>query len=363
FLLFFFFFFWGGYKVLVSPLNDIVELDGFEIPKIQELITLLHGKKYFTSIDLKDGFFQIPIRECDKEKTAFYTGKRLMQFKKMPQGYKNSPAIFQRAMQLIFQDLLETVCVIYIDDILVFGTNLEEHDRNLRKVLSRLNEYNLEENTEKRVERAESIKFLGYEISYNSVKPSLDRAQGIMDYKSPESRKELKRFIGMINYDRHFVKGLSDLLAPLYKLQSEEKKFIWTEIEEEIFNKVKKKWKEKLELFIPDMDGEFTLETDASDTGLGACLRQKDRPVAYLSRTLSGAEKNYGITEREVLAALWAMEKLQYHLVGKKFLLITDHKTIEFIKTKKNLDLLVFKDGSIALKNLTLMYNIVKGRK
>jgi Reverse transcriptase (RNA-dependent DNA polymerase)/RNase H-like domain found in reverse transcriptase/Integrase core domain/Aspartyl protease len=315
-------------------LNDIVDLDGFEIPKIQELITLLHGKKYFTSIDLKDGFFQIPIRECDKEKTAFYTGKRLMQFKKMPQGFKNSPAIFQRAMQLILEDLLETACLVYIDDILVYGTTMDEHDRNLRKVLTRLEEYNLEENRDKRVERVESIKFLGYEIAYNLVKPSLERAQGIMDYKSPESRKELQRFIGMINYDRHFVKGLSDLLLPFYKLQSKETKFLWTETEEEIFKQIKKKWKEDLELVIPDMEGEFTLETDASDSGLGACLRQNDKPVAFLSRTLRGAEKNYGITEKEVLAALWAMEKLQYHLVGKRFTLITDHKAIEFIKTK-----------------------------
>ncbi|KAF9760719.1 Retrovirus-related Pol polyprotein from transposon 17.6 [Nosema granulosis] len=315
-------------------LNDIVELDGFEIPKIQELITLLHGKRYFTCIDLKDGFFQVPIRECDKEKTAFYTGRRLMQFKRMPQGFKNSSAIFQRAMQLILEDLLETACLVYIDDILVFGKNIEEHDRNLRKVLSRLKEYNLEENTDKRIERVESIKFLGYEISYNLVKPTLERAQGIMDYKSPETRKELQRFIGMINYDRHFVRGLSDLLAPLYKLQSKETKFVWTEKEEKIFNQAKQKWKENLELYIPNMEGDFTLETDASDFGLGACLRQNDKPVAYLSRNLSGAEKNYGITEREVLASLWAMEKLQYYLVGKKFTLITDHKAIEFIKTK-----------------------------
>ncbi|KAF9762574.1 Retrovirus-related Pol polyprotein from transposon 17.6 [Nosema granulosis] len=252
----------------------------------------------------------------------------------MPQGFKNVPATFQRAMQLILSDLLEKACLVYIDDILVYGDTMEQHDENLNKVLERLNEYNLEENKEKRVERVENIRFLGYEISYNSVKPSIKRAQGIMSYKSPTTRKELQRFIGMINYDRHFVKGLSELLAPLYRLLSKEMKFVWSQKEEDIFNTIKNQWKRDLELFIPDMKGKFTLETDASDIGLGACLRQNGKPVAYLSRTLSGAERNYGITEREVLASLWAMEKLQYHLIGKKFKLVTDHKAIEFIKTK-----------------------------
>ncbi|KAF9756178.1 Transposon Ty3-I Gag-Pol polyprotein [Nosema granulosis] len=157
-------------------LNDIVDLDGFEIPKIQDLITLLHGKRYFTGIDLKDGGFQIPIRECDKEKTAFYTSKRLIQFKKMPQGFKNISAIFQRAMQLILEDLLESSCLVYVDDILVFGETIEEHDKNLRKVLDRLEQSNLVENKEKRIIRVENIKFLGYEISFNKVRPSIERA-------------------------------------------------------------------------------------------------------------------------------------------------------------------------------------------
>lgn len=244
-------------------LNDIVDLEGFEIPKIQELITMLHGKKYFTSIDLKDGFFKIPIKETDRSKTAFYTGKRLMQFTKMPQGFKNSPAIFQRAMQLILKELLETCCVVYIDDILVYGETAEEHDENLKRVLARIKEFNLTENTEKRVEKVENIKFLGYDITFNKVKPTLERSQRITDYKSPASSKELQRFVGMINYDRHFVERLSSLLCPIYKLLSKEIKFSWTEKEEEIFKKVKQKWKEELELFIPDMQGKFTLETDA----------------------------------------------------------------------------------------------------
>ncbi|EEQ81308.1 hypothetical protein NCER_102322 [Vairimorpha ceranae BRL01] len=188
---------------------------------------------------LATGFFQVPIRELDKEKTAFYTGSRLIRFTKMPQGFKNSFAIFQRAMQLILKDLLGACCVVYIDDILICGESIEEHNFNLTKVIARIKKYRLEENIEKRIERTESIKFLGYEISYNTVKPSLERAHGIIECKSPESRKDIQRFIGMINYDRQFVQGLSNYLKSLYRLQSKDVKFMLTEIEENILWRLK----------------------------------------------------------------------------------------------------------------------------
>jgi hypothetical protein len=150
-------------------LNNLVELDEFTIPKISELIWMLRGKKYFTKIDLKDGFFHVPIKKSDKEKTAFHTGKRLMQFTRMPQGYKNSPAIFQRMINLILGDIIGTKCLVYVDDILIFGENIKEHDDNLKEILKLLKEYGLEENRSKRVERKNEIQFLGYLIKQNTI--------------------------------------------------------------------------------------------------------------------------------------------------------------------------------------------------
>lgn len=283
---------------------------------------------YFSIIDLKDGFFQIPIEVTDREKTTFKVGSKLMQFTKMPQGFKNSPAIFQRGMNIILEDLLEEKCLSYIDDILIFGKTKEEHNANFKEIQKRLLKYGLTENIEKRVYCQNRLTFLGYEISKNRIRPTNTRKEGIINYRSPKTKRELQRFLGLINYDRLFIKNITEKIKPLYKLLEKEIKFKWTEVEEETFQNIKKEWKNSLELYVPDMKGEFTLESDASDVGLGAVLTQNEIPVAFISRSLSSCERNYSITEREFLAALWAMEKLKYYLEGRIFTLITDHKPL-----------------------------------
>jgi hypothetical protein len=144
----------------------------------------------------------------------------------------------------------------------------------------------------------------------------------------------LQRFLGLINYDRIFIEGLSTKALPLYKILEKEKQFEWTQEHEKTLNEIKKLWSESLELMIPDLNGNFELESDASDRGIGAVLRQNGKPVAYISRTLNNSEKNYSITDREILAGLWAMEKLACYLDGKTFTYVTDHKAIEELKKK-----------------------------
>lgn len=246
----------------------------------------------------------------------------------MPQGFKNSPAIFQRNMNIIFNDLIEKNCLIYIDDILVFGETVEEHDESLKLVLNRIKEYGLQENLEKRKEKKEIIQFLGYELSLNKIKPLFSRAQGIIDYPKPKNKKALQRFLGMLNYDRAFIKNITEILKPLYDLLQKDFKFVWSENAIKSFDEIKSRWKENLELRIPDCKKLFTLETDASNIGIGAVLLQENRPISYISRSLSKTEQNYGITEKEVLAALWAMEKFSFYLIGRRFKLKTDHKAI-----------------------------------
>lgn len=232
-------------------LNQLVELDGFPLPSIQELVTSLRGKKLFTVLDLKDGFFQIPIHLADREKTAFLVGSRLMQFCRMPQGYKNSPSIFQRAMTQILQGLLGEHCLVYIDDILVFGKDEEEHDRNLERVLKRLKEYALVENRLKRKYKQEEVEFLGYIVGRDRLKPKTERAQGIMGIARPKTRKELQRFLGALNYDRTFFPGFSEKAKPLYELLKKEIQFAWTEEHDNAFQNLKNQWTSELELMMP----------------------------------------------------------------------------------------------------------------
>jgi hypothetical protein len=254
----------------------------------------------------------------------------------MPQGYKNSSSIFQRSMYLILEGLIGNACLVYIDDILVYGKTESEHDNNLKLVEERLSEYGLIENFAKRIYKKNTVKFLGYCIGEDIIKPETERSQAITSYSTPKNRKELQRFLGAINYDRIFLSGITEIATPLYKLLNKNTRFDWKEEHNNAFLRIKEFWKNKLELRLPNFEETFILECDASGVGLGAVLRQESGPISYVSRALKGCEKNYTITERETLAAVWSMEKFSYYLTGREFILITDHKALEELKVKKD---------------------------
>lgn len=208
--------------------------------------------------------------------------------------------------------MIGKICLIYIDDILVFGKDEIEHDRNVAIVENRLKEYGLEE---KRASKVGEIDFLGYHIGYGRINPTTKRSQGIKDYKVPTSKKEVQRFLGFVNYDRMFVEHIADLLKLLYELTRKEYIFDWTNKEQQIFDEIKNKLSSKLEFTMPEFGKEFVLEIDASDTGLVGVLKQEGKPIVYISRSLRKHEQQCSITEKEVLAAMWAMEKLEFYLL------------------------------------------------
>ncbi|KAG0437707.1 Retrovirus-related Pol polyprotein from transposon 17.6 [Dictyocoela muelleri] len=201
-----------------------------------------------------------------------------MQFTKMPQGYKNSPAIFQRGMGLILDGMIGKSCLSYIDDILVFGRDIEEHDKNLNLVKEHLSRYNLIINEEKSIYRVKEVEFLGYKISENKIAPLTKRSEDITNYSRPNTKKQLMRFLGLLNYDRLFIKNLSEKSKPLYELlKNDGNKLKWSKISEDLFQEIKKVYSEKLENIMPDMNKKFVLETDASVIGLGAVLKQDEK--------------------------------------------------------------------------------------
>ncbi|KRH94578.1 pol polyprotein, partial [Pseudoloma neurophilia] len=232
----------------LGRLNDMVELDEFGIPNVSETIRHLHNQEYFSIIDLKDGYFQVTIKIEDREKTTFMTpDNRLLQFTRMPQGFKNSPATFQRGMTIILHDLIGKVCYVYLDDILIFGRNEWQHDQNLKLVISRLKMYQLELNDQTSVLKQKQVNFLGFNISKHEIRPKPDRAQGIQDFKRPETKKGLQSFLGLINYDREFVPHLAEKIKPLYNLLSQDGKMIeWDEQSSKILYETKSLWADQL---------------------------------------------------------------------------------------------------------------------
>jgi hypothetical protein len=314
-------------------LNKLVELDKYSLPNIEEILFSLHGKKWFSKLDLKDGFFQIPLKEEDRHKTAFRHEHKLKEWTVMPMGFKNAPAVFQRFMDNILREELQKSCWCYVDDILIFGSTEKEHDDNLERIKKLIKSYGLEINEKKSEYKKQEIEFLGHHLKENIIEKQLDCKEGITTYPAPKNINEVQRFLGLVNYYRKFIKNIARVCAPLFELLRKDKKFVWGNEQQQAFEQLKRALVEPTVLQQPDYDKTFILETDACNTGLGAILTQEfegqERPIAYASRMLIGAEKNYSISEKECLGAIYGMEKFKYYLYGREFILRTDHKALE----------------------------------
>ncbi|KAF7670561.1 Retrovirus-related Pol polyprotein from transposon opus, partial [Cucumispora dikerogammari] len=224
--------------------------------------------KHFSVLDLKDGFWQVMLRKEDREKTAFLdSNNKLYQFKRMPRGLKNSPSFFQRGMCVVLDGLIGKTCFVYIDDILVFERESEEHNKNLSEVKKRLATYGLKIDDKKSVIDREKVDFLGYSISENNVSFTLNSSEAILDIKHQPISVKLDASSGMTNYDRSFIPELSELDKPLYNI-IEAIVYNWTDKENTAFIKIKEHWKYKLKIFLPNRTDTFTLETDASGVEL-----------------------------------------------------------------------------------------------
>jgi hypothetical protein len=320
-------------------LNNLVEDDKYSIPNIQKIIEQSQGKKWFTVIDLKDGYFQIRLKKEHRFKSAFYFENKLYQWTRMPQGYKNAPPIFQRLMDQILAPYLGKICSVYLDDILVYGYTEEEHDRNFSLVLNELEKNKMKINLSKIQYKQNEITLLGAIINGVTQRPIHDKKSKIIEFQTPKNAKDVQKFIGFVNYYRKYIKDVGSIAAPLYKLTGTKSEFKWGKEEETSFNKLKEALNQDVAVHIADFTKEFVLTTDASNTGLGAILQQLHegdlKVIDWASRKLTDAEKNYGITEKEFLAVAWGIEHFDYYLRGRSFKIITDHSALKYIKTKE----------------------------
>ena len=270
-------------------LNHVTRKDSYPLPIIDDTLEALAGAKWFSSLDLKSGYWQVQLYPDDKEKTAFSTGRGLWQFQVMPFGLCNAPATFERLMEQVLAGLPLTVCLVYLDDILLPGRSFEEEIRNLQEIFSRLREAKLKLAPKKCTLIRQKVKFLGHMISEKGVATDLDKLHAVSAWPRPMNALEVRQYLGLCSYYRRFVANFADIARPLYQCTERNQTFEWTTEAEQAFNHLKQALTEAPIFGYPEPEGHFILDTDASAFGIGAVLLQvqegEKKVIAYLSPT------------------------------------------------------------------------------
>lgn len=320
-------------------LNKNLEDDKFPLPNITEILDSLGGAVYFSHLDLSQGYYQVELEPSSRKCTAFATPKGQFQMTRLPMGLKTSPSSFSRVMTIAMSGLNYESCFVYLDDLIVFGNSLQNHNQNLVKVLKRLREVNLKLNPSKCKFLKKEILYLGHVISSDGISPDPEKIRVMENYPVPKNADETKRFVAFANYYRKFVKNFADIVSPLNKLTRKSIPFHWDEHCQASFETLKQALISPPILQYPDCssDNTFILRTDASGYAIGAILsNSNDKPVAYASRVLNKAEINYCTIEKELLAIVWAVKHFRPYLYGRKFQILTDHRPLVYLFSMNN---------------------------
>lgn len=310
--------------------------DRYPIPNITDILDGLGRSKYFTTLDLASGFHQIEIDPRDADKTAFSVERGKFQYNRMPFGLKGAPATFQRVMDNILREHIGKFCLVYLDDIIVFSSSLQEHEVHLTKVLESIKNNNLKIQLDKSEFLCKEVCFLGHVVTAeNEVKMNPEKIKVIQAWPLPKNETELRGFLGTIGYYRRFIEGFAKITKPLTNQLKKGEKIIHTKEFVESFALCKDILIGSQVLQMPDFSQPFNLTTDASNFAIGAVLSQgpigRDRPIAFFSRTLNKAECNYSTIEKEALAIVQSAKHFRPYLFGSKFNLYTDHQPLTYL--------------------------------
>ena len=322
-------------------LNEATHHDAYPLPRVDATPDSLAGSIFFTTLDLASGYWQVELEPRDKEKTAFSTSKGHFEFNVMPFGLTNAPATFQRLMECTLAGLVGDQCLIYLDDVIIFSSTFNDHLRRLASVFDRLRAAGLKLKASKCHFIQEQVTYLGHIISSEGIKPDNAKLTAVTTYPTPQNTKEVKQFMDISNYYRCFIPAYAHIAEPLHRLlRKSPKTFQWTEQCEASFNTLKSKLTIPPILAFPRFMDPFIVSTDASDRAIGGVLSQiqdgHERVIAYWSRQLTKAQRNYSTIEREALAIVGAVKEFYPYLYGFHFQLLTDHNPLTSLKTLKD---------------------------
>lgn len=321
-------------RICLDPrhLNKAVKRSHFLLPTLDEIVSNLAGAKFFSKCDAKNGFWMLRLDEESSKLCTFSTPEGRFRFLRMPFGINCAPEIFHNEMHKIFK--MEGVEV-YCDDLLIWGKTEKEHDDRLKEVMRRALLNGIKFNKNKCMFKASEITFLGHSFNARGMKPENNRVKAIVDLPKPAEKKELERFLGVTNYLSRFIPNYSNISAPLRNLLGKNVNFEWLNIHDKAFNELKSKISSSPVLRYYSPHEPVCVSVDASARGLGACLMQDGRPVAYAARTLVPAETRWAQIEKELLAVVFGCTRFHQYIYGHDVITVeSDHKPLEAIMKK-----------------------------
>lgn len=318
-------------------LNNVTKKDAHPLPQIDDMLGTLGGAKWFTTLDLASGYWQVEMDPESREKTAFVTKQGIYEFNIMPFGLTNAPATFQRLMNEVLDGMWNKGIMVYLDDIIIYTETFKQHLEKLQEVFKRIKEAGLKIKPSKCEFFKNELVFLGHIVGEKGIRPNPKTIEKVKNFPRPKTITEIRSFLGLASYYRKFIQNFSQIASPMNKLVKKHEPYIWTEEQERAFQNLKQALISQPVIRHPDFNKTFYLMTDGSKKGFGAVLSQKDEDgkdyvIAYASQSIGGPKLNYSATELELNAAVWAIEKFHYYLGYKHFVLVTDHIAMKYLK-------------------------------
>ncbi|GJW60735.1 putative reverse transcriptase domain-containing protein [Tanacetum coccineum] len=332
---------WGAPVLCIDyqELSKLAVKNRYPLPRIDDLFDQLQGSSVYSKIDLRSGYHQLRVREEDIPKTAFRTRYGHYEFQVMPFGLTNAPAVFMDLMNRVCKPYLDKFVIVFIDDILIYSKNKQEHEEHLKLILELLKKEELYAKFSKCEFWIPKVQFLGHVIDSQGIHVDPAKIESIKDWASPKSPTEIRQFLGLAGYYRRFIEGFSKIAKPMTKLTQKKVKFEWGDKQETAFQLLKQKLCSAPILALPEGSKDFIVYCDASIKGLGVVLMQREKVIAYASRQLKIHKKNYTTHDLELGAVVFSLKLWRHYLYGTKCTVFTDHKSLQHILNQKELNM------------------------